>query len=312
MSSHVFGPVPSRRFGRSLGVNPVPFKTCNYSCIYCQLGKTSPLSIERKEYIGVSEIAEAVREAVDRAPGRIDFITFMGEGEPTLASNLGRMAREVRSFWDGRLALITNGSLFFLPEVRDAAGWFDIVSPTLSSGDEATYRWLHRPHRDCSLEKMVEGLRTFSKRFEGEIWIEVMLVRGVNDSPSSLEAIGGLIKGLRADRVYINTPIRPPSEQGVEPPRTGSLKEALRIIEGAIDLSSSESVEIPDTEDPESQLLAIAANHPLREDQAVLMLQSMVPPHEAIEVLARLVAEGRLERTRHTDIVFYRAHRGGD
>jgi len=307
MNVPVFGPVPSRRFGQSLGVNPVPRKTCNYSCIYCQLGKTTGLAADRNEYIGTSEVVDAIRAALEQAPDNIDFITFMGEGEPTLASNLGEMAKAIRSFWDGKLALITNGSLFFLPEVREAAMSFDVVSPTFVAGDERTYRRIHRPHRSCTLSRMVEGMREFRKGFKGEIWAEVMLIQGINDSIESLQVISSLIKEVKPDRIYINTPIRPPSDTKVSPPTRESLQLALQIIEGAIDLSSPEGLEFPANQDPISQILTIAANHPLREDQAIHILRKKVSPLEAVKILDGLVAEGRLEKMRHVDTSFYRA-----
>lgn len=303
MNNIVFGPVPSRRFGRSLGVDPVPGKTCNYSCVYCQLGKTSHPASERREYISTDKIVEAVREGVERINGNIDFITFMGRGEPTLASNLEEVVKAIRFFWRGRIALITNGSLFNVPEVRNAAMWFDVVAPTVAAGDEKTYRRIHHPARNCSLALTIKSLRTFRKEFNGEIWAEVMLVRDVNDSLSSINAIKNVLKEINPDKVHITTPIRPPSEGDILPPTEESFALAMDVLKGAVDLSNPEGSFLP--EGSIQHLLDVAANHPLREDQAITILSPM-PVSEAKTMLNRLVAEGILEKLEHENITFYR------
>lgn len=302
----MFGPVPSRRFGSSLGVNPVPFKTCNYSCVYCQLGRTSPLRTERREYCSTSQVVDAVRAAIEAAQGQVDFVTFMGEGEPTLASNLGEMVDRVKEFWEGGIGLITNGSMFFLPEVREDVKGFDVISPTVSAGDEMTFRKLHRPHRMFTFGKMLEGLIELRKVFQGEIWAEVMLVRDINDSQESLEKIQKAILSIGADRTFVTVPVRPPAEDRASAPDPEVVRRALRMLPGAVDMTGPEMGEFSaSSEDPIAHLLEIAANHPLREDQVSTILSGHFSGDDMATVIEGLVDEKRLERRRYGRTVFY-------
>ena len=307
MSDHVFGPVPSRRFGRSLGINVVPRKTCNYSCLYCQLGRTLKIQRERALFFSTSEVMADIDRALRDRGDEVDFVTFMGDGEPTLAENLGEISDGVRKIWTGRTALITNGSLFFLPEVRRDSMGFSVVSPTVAAGDEETFRRIHRPGRGFDLEKLLHGLEEFRARYEGQIWAEVMLIRGINDDRRSLEGIRAAVERIGADRVHINTPIRPPCEKGVFPPSKESLRLALEILPRAVDLSAPEQGEFaPPRDHPVVQLLEIAKNHPLREEQALSMLTGNLGSRAATDVLSELVDNGSLERVHHEGITFYR------
>ncbi len=167
MSQSVFGPIPSRRLGRSLGVDPIPLKTCNWNCVYCQLGRTHKLINERKEYVSTEEIMSAVQTAIQENIGGIDTITFVGSGEPTLHSKIGEMIRRVKEMTDIKVAVITNGSLLYLPEVREELMAADIVLPTLDAVEEKLYRKLNRPHPDLTLDTLVDGIKTFREQYEG-------------------------------------------------------------------------------------------------------------------------------------------------
>ena len=158
--------MPSRRFGRSIGVNPIPMKVCNYSCVYCQLGRTKNLQIERKKYFETKDVIDSLYERIS-ANGGIDYITFMGDGEPTLAANLGEMVSELKGLWDGKTALITNGSLLFKTDVKKDALLFDVVSPTVAAGDEKKFRRIHRPHGKITYDLYLKGLMQFSEEYGG-------------------------------------------------------------------------------------------------------------------------------------------------
>lgn len=306
MNALVFGPVPSRRFGSSLGVNPVPFKTCNYSCVYCQLGRTRPLRTERREYLPTSRVVEEIRSALESIRSKVDFVTFMGEGEPTLASNLADMVRRTGEFWEGGISLITNGSLFSLPDVREDAMGFDVISPTVSAGDEITFRRLHRPHRLFTFRRTLDGLIDLRGSFLGEIWAEVMLVRGINDSQESLDNILEAIRTIGADRTYITVPTRPPAESGISSPQADVLRRALDSLPSAVDMTAPEAGEFEAcSQDPVAHLLAIAANHPLREDQVVRILSSQYPYNDAIDVIKKLIDEKGLQRKQYGRTIFY-------
>ncbi len=295
ISQYVFGPVPSRRFGRSLGVNPLPRKTCNYSCIYCQLGRTPKLRTERKEFYPAETVVEGVRKAVERADEAIDYITFMGDGEPTLAANLGEMAEGVRTFWDGKMALITNGSLFYDEDVRRDAEHFDVVSPTVSAGDERTYRLIHRPPRSLSFEKVFEGLRLLKEWIPGKVWAEMMLVGGVNDSLASLLSIRKVVREIGPDRLYVTVPTRPPAEAWALPPSKESLRRVFDLFPEARDLTEPEEGPfLRNEEEREAEIVQIARKHPLREDQAFELLAMPFGLEGARDSLARMVQDGKL------------------
>ncbi|MCX6650967.1 MAG: radical SAM protein [Methanomassiliicoccales archaeon] len=305
ISEYVFGPVPSRRFGRSLGVNPLPRKTCNYSCVYCQLGRTPKLQAERVALYETAEVIADVKKAIDSG-NEIDYVTFMGDGEPTIALNLGEMAEGVRRFWDGKMALITNGSMFRLSEVRAAASYFDVISPTVSAGDERTFRRLHRPPRSLKLDDVLEGLRLLRDEYHGQIWAELMLVQEVNDSLPSLLNIRKVMRQVGADRVYVNAPIRPPAESWVRPPTKEALQQVFDVFPEAIDMTGPEEGPfIRNKEEREAELVEIAKNHPLREDQALELLAFAMGEEEAREGLRRLVDTGRLRPTKYSGKTFY-------
>ncbi len=216
MMSIVYGPVPSRRLGRSLGVSPIPFKTCNYSCVYCQLGRTTHMTIQRKDFFPPEELLNEIKRAIEaensHRHSEIDFVTFVGEGEPTLCKSLGWLIRKTKEIADIPIAVDTNGSLLYRKDVRDDISQADVVMPSLDAGTAETFRKINRPHRGIVFEAVVEGMGKFRQEYDGEIWVEVMLVKGLNDSEEELEAIKSRLSPLEPNRTYINVPIRPPAE----------------------------------------------------------------------------------------------------
>jgi wyosine [tRNA(Phe)-imidazoG37] synthetase (radical SAM superfamily) len=227
---YVFGPVPSRRLGRSLGVDPVPFKTCNWNCVYCQLGRTTAMTNERRDYVPAREVVAEVREALRAHGGAVDWVTFGGSGEPTLHKGLGRMIRAVKRFTSVPVAVLTNGALLHRPEVRRDVLAADAVLPTLDAGSEEVYRRLNRPRGDLTFSSLVEGLAAFRREYSGQIWMEVMLVRGLNDDARSLADIAAVLQRIGPDAVHVNTPVRPPAEPWVAPPTARSARRALSVL----------------------------------------------------------------------------------
>ncbi len=209
---YVYGPVPSRRLGRSLGIDLVPFKTCTYDCVYCQLGRTTNKTTERKEYAAVDEIlAEMERTlAVTPAP---DFISFAGSGEPTLNARIGDLILEIKKLTRIPVAVLTNGSLLWMPEVREALMNADVILPSLDAGDEHLFQCVNRPHEDIAFDKMIDGLAEFTERFPGSVWLEIFLLAGVTGIPAEIEKLAALARRIRPNRVQLNTVSRPPAEE---------------------------------------------------------------------------------------------------
>ena len=294
--NHVFGPVPSKRLGQSLGIDTIPLKTCNWNCVYCQLGRTVPLKNVRREYFPREDILAEVKLALNAHPsGGIDWVTFVGSGEPLLHAGMGWLIHRVKEITDLPVAVITNGSLLHLPEVRQELNPADAVLPTLDAGTPALYRKINRPHPQITFERIVNGLIAFREEYRGKLWVEVMLVHGLNDSAQALGEIAVILQQVRQDAVHINLPTRPPAETWVQPADEEGLMLAMSILgnsarvvhpaEGSFDLSGYENVE--------DAVVDIIARHPMRQDELERTLDrwSQVQVDEA---LAGLSASGKM------------------
>jgi wyosine [tRNA(Phe)-imidazoG37] synthetase (radical SAM superfamily) len=208
---YLYGPVSSRRLGRSLGLDVIPQKTCTYDCIYCQLGKTTKKTVERREYVPIDIVLEELDRKLAEKP-ELDYISLAGSGEPTLNSRIGDLIAGIKARTAVPIAVFTNGALLWMPEVRQALLGADLVLPSLDAGDEHLFRYVNRPHRGVSFEKMVDGLIAFRKEFRGQIWLEVFLLAGVSGMNADAERIARLSERIGADRVQLNTATRPPAE----------------------------------------------------------------------------------------------------
>jgi len=289
---YVYGPVPSRRLGRSIGVSPIPAKTCTYSCVYCQLGRTDHLQVKRCSFFPKEDILEDLSKVV--AQSEADYITFVGDGEPTLNQDLGWLIRKTKELWQIPVAVITNGSLLFLKEVRSELNAADVVLPTLDAGDEETFRLINRPHRQIKFAEMTEGLINFRQEYSGQFWLEVMLVKGLNDYPEALQSIRKAINLIRPDRIYVSIPIRPPAEKWVEPPEPDKVLAAQRILGNVEYIIEKETGDfgINEFKDAHEAILETAYRHPLREAQALTIenrfqqdgtLQNMIEAREVVK-----------------------------
>lgn len=294
---YVFGPVPSRRLGQSLGIDTIPLKTCNWNCVYCQLGRTMPVTNERREYYPREEIIGEVCQAlVAHGPGEIDWVTFVGSGEPTLHRSIGWLICQVQALTDLPVAVITNGSLLYRPEVRQELMAADAVMPTLDAGTPELYRRLNRPHPEVTFERLLEGLAAFSAAYQGRLWSEVMLVRGLNDTEEALHDIAAVFQRINLDEIHISLPTRPPAETWVEPPDEEGLMRAQAILgdiahvlhpaEGTFDLGSY--VDVTDA------VVGIITRHPMSEEDLLRTLERW-SPGSVKEALAKLAASGRAQ-----------------
>ncbi|MBD3414093.1 MAG: radical SAM protein [Candidatus Aminicenantes bacterium] len=210
--SHVYGPVPSRRLGLSLGVDILPFKVCTLDCVYCQLGPTNQKTTEIKDYFSEEKILSQIKKRIETAQ-HIDFITFSGSGEPTLNSRLGPLIEKIKTFTDIPVAVLTNSTLLTQKKVRDSLKQADLVVPSLDAATQEVFETINRPHPLIRIHDVIEGLKKFRKEFHGQIWLEIILVKGVNDSDSHIKALKKVIQEIKPDKVQLNTVIRPPSEK---------------------------------------------------------------------------------------------------
>ena len=208
---YLFGPVPSRRFGRSLGVDLSPYKTCSLDCVFCQLGQTTEKTLIRQEYVPTGEVISELKEWL-KTDGKADYITLSGSGEPTLHSRFGEILQFIRKNSEIPTLLLTNGTMLNLPEVREAASFANIVKVSLSAWDQASYRWVNRPHPQLRFDQLMEGQKAFRAQFKGELWIEVFLVGGMNSMLDDVRKIATLAKQIDPDRIQLNTAVRPPAE----------------------------------------------------------------------------------------------------
>ncbi len=306
---YVFGPVPSRRLGQSLGIDTIPLKTCNWNCVYCQLGRTKPVTNERKAYYPPKAIVAEIREALQaHQPGDIDWVTFVGSGEPLLHACMGWLIRQVKQMTDLPVAVITNGSLLYLPEVRQVLSVADAILPTLDAGTEGLYRQINRPHPAITFARLLEGLIAFRDVYQGKLWVEVMLVQGLNDIPEALRDIAEILKSVRPDAVHINLPTRPPAETWVKPPSDESLMQALAILGSVAEVvhPAEGSFDLSGYDDPVDALLTIITRHPMREAELERSL-SRWSPGNVRKVLADLEASRRAQVVERYGVRFWSA-----
>ncbi len=299
--SHLFGPVPSRRLGRSLGLDITPYKTCTFDCIYCQLGRTTNKTVQRREYIAKDLILDELRDFLSEGNGDVDYITFAGSGEPTLHSGIGEMIDTIKTMTDIPVAVITNGSLLFREDVRGDLSNADIVLPSLDAATTPIFRAVDQPHESLSVDQIIEGLRIFRETFEGEFWLEIMFVRGVNDRTDEITALSDAIAIIDPDRVQLNTVVRPPRAD------VGPVDEDEMIrIRGAfggnfdVEIIAEKRIEV------RADILPLLERRPLTLDQIAGLLG--MHRNEAAKYLRELIEQGVVIETVHGDKRYFEAN----
>ena len=307
--NYIFGPVPTRRLGQSLGIDPVPLKTCNWNCVYCQLGRSIPMVNERKEFYPADEIlAEANNALLSHQPGEIDWVTFVGSGETTLHASLGWLIQEVKKTTRLPVAVITNGSLLYLPEVRQELLAADAVLPSLDAGTPELYQHINRPYPGLSFESFLDGLIAFSEEYQGNLWVEVMLVKDLNDTEDQLSKIASALQRIKPDEIHIMQPTRPPVETWVKPPGDDGLRRALDILgdtarvihpaSGSYDLGEAKSIV--------EAVVGIVTRHPMREEELVETLKNLTT-RDVTETLSTLAESDKLQVVERNGIRYWSA-----
>lgn len=303
----IFGPVPSRRLGNSLGVNNIPPKECSYTCVYCQLGNTLKLEVNRKEYYSTEEIVSKIENHLSKLSNtdKIDYITFVPDGEPTLDINLGRTINACKKFGI-KIAVITNASHIWDKDVQNSLHLADWVSLKIDTIDEELWHRIDRPHGSLKLESIKSGLKKFSKNFKNHLVTETMLIKNLNDSESILSQTGRFIKSLNPAISYITIPTRPPAVVGIEKPSIEKINRAYQIFQH-MNLTTElitgyEGNEFSSTGNFIEDVLNITAVHPMRKDAVKSLLKKTSTDWE---VVTELISTGKLIEAIHSNNYFY-------
>ena len=306
--SLVFGPVPSRRLGQSLGINNIPPKSCSYSCIYCQVGPTAKTSIERRVFYQPDAIVCTVRTRLAelrRTGGRVDHLTFVPSGEPTLDVRLGETISMLRRF-NLNIAVITNGSLLWRPDVRNDLAHADLVSIKVDAVSETAWNRINQPFAALRLDDVCEGMLTFADGYRGSLLTETMLIAGVNDSDVELRKTAGFVARLHPEIAYVAIPTRPTAEASATAPSEAIVARAYHLFANTLPrvecLLGYDEEPFAAGDNVVDHLLAIAGVHPMRREDVNQMLHDAGEPWS---VAQRLVDTGALKLVEHRGHDFF-------
>jgi wyosine [tRNA(Phe)-imidazoG37] synthetase (radical SAM superfamily) len=296
---YLFGPVPSRRLGRSLGIDLIPFKVCSFDCIYCQLGRTTHKTAERREWVPTADVVAEI-ERWAREEGQADVVTLSGSGEPTLHTGFGEVLRAIRRLTSLPIVLLTNGSLLHLPEVRADAALADIVKVTLSAADESTWNEVHRQAAGLRFHDAVEGLKAFRAEFAGKLWLEVMLLSEVNAVEDEVRRIAALTAEIRPDRVQLNTAVRPPAESFALPLKEEEMKRLAQLFAPPAEIIGAVQAAIQPAKESVSDetILSMLQRHPCPAED---IARAFDIPLDAVHAALQRLQQARRVEPRETD-----------
>ena len=304
----LFGPVRSRRLGRSLGIDLVPLKVCTWDCPYCQVGVTTEKTLVRRDYVPVEAVLAEFDDWMAR-DGQADCVTLAGGGEPTLHAHFGEIIEAIGSRSRFRKILLSNGSLFTLPEVRVAAGKADVVKATFSAWDQASFEALHHPHTALRFDAFLQGLKAMRTNFAGEYWIEVFVVPGLNDSLAQMKQIAAQVADIAPDRIHLNTAVRPARDGLTQPVSAGTLQELAALFKPVAEViavtatgSGGGAGQQPPVALAE-RILGLLQRHPSR---SVDVGQTLSLTTDAVDVvLADLLRKGVIRQESRGGAVYY-------
>jgi wyosine [tRNA(Phe)-imidazoG37] synthetase (radical SAM superfamily) len=293
----IYGPVPSRRLGISLGVDIVPYKNCSYDCIYCQLGRTTNHTIKRSSFVSIESVLKQVKDVVDQNSD-IDYITFSGSGEPTLNLDIGEMIRRVKSFTQIPVAVLTNGSLLWDEKVREDLSWADLVIPSVDAVSEDILQKINRPVKGLKASKILEGIKEFCKSYQGRIYLEVMLVKDFNDSQGEIKRINQFVRKLSVDKIQLNTVIRPPGDPKAKPLHQEKLQKIKALFDSKLPVEIIADFDRMTSrayhKDLEQVIIDLLRRRPTRKDEMATALG--VHPNEILKYLQVLEESSKIKR----------------
>ena len=303
--NYLFGPVPSRRLGRSLGIDVTPDKSCSFDCLFCQCGETLEHTSVRNEVVPFQEVCAEIERWLAE-DGQADYITFAGSGEPTLYSRLGELIPFIKERTEIPVILLSNGTLMHRADVREDAANADIVKLSLSAWDEESFRRVNRPAPGLTFRSTIEGECAFRDEFNGQLWLEVFLIRGVNDAPEQIRKIAELAKRIRPDKIHLNTVVRPPAETAAQPVEEETLISFCDLFTPRAEVIASFKAAPATTKselDPET-LIGLIDRHPATAQQLADIFGTN---SSAIQiVLDPLVEENRLKKETRDGDVYYK------
>ena len=295
MNKHVFGPVPSRRLGRSLGIDLVPFKTCTFDCLYCQLGPTTCKTAQREPFVPLDEIFDELKESLASSP---DYITLSGSGEPTLCSRIGEVVDRVKSITNIPLVVLTNGSLLWQEEVRRQLLDADLVIPSLDAGSPEVFERVNRPHHEVTFERLVDGLITFREEFQGEYWLEVFLMENISATDDEIARMARIVDRIRPNRVQLNTVTRPPADKDALPvsrDRLAQLASQFRPAAEVIADFHSQQEEVVVSAAGRDSIMALLDRRPCTLDD--IAQGTRMHRNEIIKYIEHLSSQGQVHQT---------------
>jgi wyosine [tRNA(Phe)-imidazoG37] synthetase (radical SAM superfamily) len=302
---HLYGPVPSRRLGRSLGIDLVPHKICTYDCLYCQIGNTTEKTLVRKEYVPVREILEEVGRFLKEENSSIDHLSLAGSGEPTLNSKIRSIIEDLKKITSIPVAVITNGFMLREPEVREDLLQADIVLPSLDAVSQEVFLRINRPRSEVSIEKVIEGMVEFRKVYKGQIWLEILFCKDVNDGKEELMRMKKVADRIQPDCIHLNTVIRPPSEKWVVPLNQKEM-ERIQAFLGEKASIISEFDRHPFSisgKDIKEEILKILGRRPL--SLSDLSKGMGIPQNELGKYIKPLTQEGKIKTRIFSGSVYY-------
>ncbi|NQT55938.1 MAG: radical SAM protein [Desulfobacteraceae bacterium] len=301
--AYVFGPVPSRRLGLSLGVDLIPPKTCTFDCLYCQVGRTTSRTLEPKPFVPVREVvAEIKRKILKNVP---DAITLAGSGEPTLYSEIDQVIASIKKMTEIKVALLTNGALFWKEEIRQRVLKADIIMPTLSSAFDHTFREIHRPHPGLDLATIINGLKMLRQDYKGQIFLEVVFLAGVNDTKREVEALKNLVEQISPEKIQLNTVVRPPADSKAISLDRKRLEEINLIFGEKSEIVAEIPIKIKTRKEEHliSSLLDMVKRRPLKQIDIVNALG--LSTDETEDLIKGLLIKGYIRRQSHSGDIYF-------
>jgi len=304
--SILFGPVPSRRLGRSLGVDMVPYKTCSFNCVYCELGGTTNHTIQRQSFLDIDLVCRELKERLPQLQGKVDYITLAGSGEPTLNLDLKDLVAEIKNLTSTPIAVLTNSSLLPDPEVRKELQQVDLIVPSLDAVTQKIFEQVNQPVKGIKSQEIVQALIDLRKEFQGQIWLEVLFCAGINDSMSELNLLHEAVKAIRPDRIQINSVFRPPAIEGIlacTPEKLQQISTMLSSVAEVVGQPHLDKVAVSQSRSFKKRILELLKRRPCTLSDIVRA--TGISHIELVKILDTLIQAGFLQIRSHEGQAYY-------